>query len=54
MKVFKVMASLILSAYVLVGGVITGAVMLFGGTFLTALRVGFAWPAYPWIMGWIK
>lgn len=54
MKAIKVTASVLLTAYVLVSVVITWSVMIFGGSFKTGCRVGFGWPAYPWVLGYIK
>lgn len=54
MKVIKVIASVLLTTYVIVGGSISALVMLLGAPIVTALKVGFAWPAYPWLMGYIK
>lgn len=54
MKAIRVTASVILTAYVMISTVIAVAVMIFGGTLKTGCRVGFGWPAYPWILGYIK
>ncbi len=45
---------ILLACYLLVAIPIAGIIYLWGFPLLFSCKVGFSWPAFPWIFGWIK